>query len=123
MNAKSFVTMEQNICPVCGITFETGNILMDKRLKESFENKTITGYSLCEEHKELYSKGYIALVGIDENKSKTFNGSYKLEDVYRTGKIVHIKSSAFPGLFNQPAPETPFVFTSDEVITKLEEIA
>ena len=123
MNNKSYVTMEQNICPVCGVTFETGYILMDKRLKDSFESKTITGYGLCKEHEELYSKGYIALVGIDESKSRRSGNLYKLEDVYRTGKLIHIKSLAFQGLFTQPPPKGPFVFCSDEVINKLGELA
>ena len=39
---KTYVTIEQNVCPVCGKTFETGALLMDDRLQDKFEMHTLT---------------------------------------------------------------------------------
>jgi len=70
---KSHVGMEQKVCPVCGTAFDTGTILLDKRLRNSLERKTVTGWDLCPEHAKLWKKGYIALVECDPEKS-TFTG-------------------------------------------------
>jgi len=43
---KSHVGMEQKVCPVCGQAFDTGVILLDKRLRNSLERKTVTGWDL-----------------------------------------------------------------------------
>lgn len=40
---KSYVTLEQKICVVCGRSYDTGSLLLDKRLRERFEHHTITG--------------------------------------------------------------------------------
>ena len=50
---KSYVSLEQHICPVCLKTFDTGNLLFDEQLRNIFERYTVTGYELCEEHKKV----------------------------------------------------------------------
>ena len=35
MNDKSHVSLEQHVCLVCGKAFDTGTILLDKRLRQS----------------------------------------------------------------------------------------
>ena len=35
MNDKSHVSLEQHVCLVCGTAFDTGAILLDKRLRAS----------------------------------------------------------------------------------------
>ena len=37
MNDKSHVSLEQHVCLVCGTAFDTGAILLDKRLRASME--------------------------------------------------------------------------------------
>ncbi len=37
MNEKSHVSLEQHVCLLCGVAFDTGNILLDKRLRASME--------------------------------------------------------------------------------------
>ena len=66
---KSYVTMEQHICIICGKEFDTGALLLDKRLRKQFDQHTTTGIGMCPEHKKLHEEGYIALVGIDVSKS------------------------------------------------------
>lgn len=43
MNDKSHVSLEQHVCLVCGTAFDTGAILLDKRLRASMERHTATG--------------------------------------------------------------------------------
>ena len=44
---KSYVTLEQHVCPVCLKTFDTGNLLLDDKLRDVFKKYTVTGYGLC----------------------------------------------------------------------------
>src|SRR3546814_1103109 len=49
MHDKSHVSLEQHVCLVCGTAFDTGAILLDKRLRASMERHTKTGWGLREE--------------------------------------------------------------------------
>ncbi len=53
MNDKSHVSLEQHVCLVCGKAFDTGAVLLDKRLRASMEHHTKTGWGLCPEHQKL----------------------------------------------------------------------
>lgn len=124
---KSYVTLEQQRCLVCGKDFDTGALLLDRRLKNRFDMHTVTGMGLCQEHQELYDNGYIALVGIDPEKSHDVGGDasvMKFDDAYRTGRVAHLKADAWPKVMSAPLPERdgkmlPFVFVEDEVIDLL----
>ena len=117
---KSYVTIEQNICPVCTKKHDTGAILMNKRLRNSFEQSTLTGWGLCKECEKLHSDGYLALVAIDETKSKR---PYKPDTVYRTGEIAHIRYEMAEQIFNveYSLRKYPFIFVDSAVIAKLSE--
>lgn len=124
MTDKSYVTMEQQACLVCGDTFDTGSILMDKRLKDKFEAKTVTGWGLCPEHKKLHEDGFIALVAIDETKSHKVHGTCTPDSVWRTGRLIHISKATAMKLMNLSVEEfsEPLFWVSDEVIDALEAI-
>jgi hypothetical protein len=134
MNDKSYVTIEQHSCPVCLTTHDTGDILMDTRvrrdrygavrgMRKTFDRHTVTGYSLCPECQKLDNDGYIALIGVDPEKSTyTDTGTLKNENAYRTGRFAHLKRSVALKLFDMP-PETfdnSLAFVDDEVITVLQ---
>lgn len=95
---KSYVSMEQKCCAVCGATFDTGNILLDRRLRESMESTTITGWGLCPDHQKLYDDGYIALVGVDPDKTRI------TETPWRTGHVAHLRASRWSEVFSAPLP-------------------
>ena len=99
---KSYVTMEQNVCPVCGKAFGTGAILIDKRMKDRFERNTVTGHSLCPEHQAQADEGFVFLIAADPSQSKTsLDGSkMKLADAYRTGEVCAIKRETTALIFN-----------------------
>ena len=44
--SKSYVSMEQHECVACGTRYDTGVILLGRRLKASMEDKTVTGLGL-----------------------------------------------------------------------------
>lgn len=102
MNDKSFVSIEQHQCIVCGTAFDTGNLLLKKDMRKTMERHTVTARGLCPQHEELYKQGYIALVEIDPAKSGIESNkerNIKIEDAYRTGKFLHIKRAAFAKIF------------------------
>lgn len=120
--SKSYVAVEQHCCQVCGKTYDTGAVLLDKRMRDRFEDgKAVTGWGLCPEHQALFDQGYIAIVAVDEAKSeKTPNGNINPAGAYRTGNIAHVRRSVAPRIFNVPFPDDlPLVFCEDEVVTKL----
>jgi hypothetical protein len=116
--------MEQHICIVCGQPFDTGALLLDKRMRDSMEQHTVTGGGLCPEHDKLFNEGYLALVAADESKStKEPNGNIKPSGAYRTGAIVHIRREVARRMFNIPVPDDlPMMFCDPEVVTKLEQM-
>lgn len=121
---KSYVTVEQHLCIVCGKPFDTGAILLDKRMKDRFEHTTLTGNGLCPEHKKLHDEGYIAMVEVDPTKSTVPEGNLmKPEDAYRTGKIAHIRREVYGKVFvNVPTPDGPMAFCESDVMKYLESL-
>lgn len=119
---KSFVTMEQNVCPICCKAFSTGVILMDNRMRDKFERNTVTGWGLCPEHQALYDEGFMALVAVDEAKSKISpDGIITPDGAYRTGTVAHVRRTVVDRLFRAPIPqEQPLMFCEPELIDKLQ---
>jgi hypothetical protein len=121
MNDKSHVSMEQHVCLVCGVAFDTGAILLDKRLRASMERHTVTGWGLCAEHQKLADDGFVALVECDPQRSGSPGGRLKPEQAYRTGRLAHIKRHVFAQLFNVPIEDRqPCVFVEPGVIEQLQ---
>lgn len=89
---KSYVTLEQHVCPVCLKTFDTGNLLLDNKLRDVFEKYTVTGYGLCEEHKKVVEDGYVILVEVRERPQKG-------QDPYRTGNTAYLKRHVAKDIF------------------------
>ena len=118
---KSHVGMEQKVCPVCGRAFDTGMILLDKRLRNTLERKTVTGWDLCPEHAKLWERGYIALVECDPEKSKFTGETIKPKDAYRTGRVVHIRKKAAQQIFNMEMT-LPVAFVEPGVVDMLEKM-
>ncbi len=118
---KSYVSMEQQICPVCCKVFDSGAILVDKQLKASMEDHTITGYDLCKDCKKFQERGFIALVELHGRKSVK---PILLKDAaeFRTGNYAHIKKEAFVGIFTCPPPDNGVAFIDVGTIDKLREM-
>jgi len=112
MDEKSHVSMEQHQCFACGELYDTGAILLDKRLRNSLERHTVTGTGLCPEHKKLREDDRILLLGtLDQNGE------------HRTGDILAVKTEVFERLFNVPVPKSGICFIDPEAVKQLTEMA
>jgi hypothetical protein len=124
--SKSHVSLEQAICPATGKVFTPKNaaIFLDKRLKASMEERTITHYEICPEVQEKIDEGYIVLVGVDMEKSKQPEpgSSVNAADVYRTGEIVYLKREVFMALFDVKSPHS-MSYTPQETLDMLKQQA
>lgn len=122
MNDKSHVSLEQHVCLVCGTAFDTGAILLDKRLRASMGRHTATGWGLCPEHQKLSDDGSVALVECDPQRSGSqAGGRMKPEQAYRTGRLAHLRRTVFAQVFNVPiADEQACVFVEPGVIEQLQ---
>jgi hypothetical protein len=123
MNEKSHVSMERHLCLVCGTEYDTGTILLDRRLRASLKRYTTTGWGLCPEDQRLFDDGFVALVECDPGKSGIPSSADRLKptQAYRTGRVLHLKRDAFGRVFNVPIePSLPSVFVEPGVIEKLE---
>ncbi|RLM14206.1 ATPase [Gibbsiella quercinecans] len=123
MNEKSHVSLEQHVCLVCGTNFDTGNILLDKRLRASMDRYTTTAWGLCSEHQRLFDEGYIALVECDPQRSgsPSKTGLLKPEQAYRTGRLAHLKRDVFTDMFNVSiTTNQACVFVEPGVIERLQ---
>lgn len=97
MSEKSYVSMEQRVCLVCGERYDTNSLLFDRRLKDSFERYTVTGYGLCPEHQKMNDDGYLALIEC----SNTHSGdTLSTQNADRTGRVAHIKREFAKSIFN-----------------------
>lgn len=122
MNEKSYVSLEQRICLVCGVRFDTGSLLLDKRLRASMEHHTKTGWGLCPEHQKLFDDGFVALVECDPQRSGSPGaGRMKPEQAYRTGRMAHLRRTVFAQVFNVPMTDKQAcVFVEPGVIDQLQ---
>jgi hypothetical protein len=124
MTDKSFVTLEQHLCQVCGKPFDTGALLLDRRLHDRFEHHTVTGNGLCPDDQAKLNEDYVALVAVDPSKSGIAdNKTLKPAEAYRTGALAHVRRSVYEKIFNVPVPKgCPMVFCEPEVISMLEKM-
>jgi hypothetical protein len=122
MDDTSFVSLEQRICLVCGTPFDTGNLLLDKRLRASLKHHTTTGWGLCPEHQKLFDDGFVALVECDPQRSGSpTDGRLRPEQAYRTGRVAHLRRTVFTQVFNVPiATEQASVFVEPGVLDHLQ---
>lgn len=119
MTAKSYVTMEAKMCPVCGEITGTNSILLDTRLQERFDHETVTGWGLCPEHSAQQEEGYVFLIGAEAPA----NGKdvLMLEEANRTGEVIAIKREVAESIFDREI--LPIQFVDSEVIDMLRKAA
>jgi hypothetical protein len=84
-------------------------------------SNTVTGWGLCPEHQQLFTKGFVALVECDPQRSGPPTGNLKPEQAYRTGRLAHLKREVFAQVFNVLiADRQPCVFVEPGVIERLQ---
>jgi len=123
MPEKSWVTLEQHVCVVCGKTFDSGALLLDKRMREKFDMHTVTGWGMCPDHQKLKDDGYVALVGCKVPPSSKYGDNIQPEDADRTGALAHLRIEAWKNIMNVPVPDNQVCFCDEEVIEMLKSMA
>ena len=111
---KSFVTMEAKICSVCGQQYNSGTILLNKRLSKRFDKETVTGFGMCPEHVKLMEEGFVACIEIDSSKVPDNKDRLKQEEAPRTGRLAHVKREALEAMLGSPVV-VDIVFVDEEV--------
>ena len=122
MDEKSHVSLEQHLCLVCGLNFDTGGILFDRRLRQRMQRHTVTGWGLCGEHRRLFEEGFVALIECDPERSgvPADQDHMRPEQAWRTGRLAHLKRETLARVTHVTlAPDVPCVFVEPGVIEQL----
>lgn len=117
------VGMVHELCPICCVKLNEQIILPQKLNKKTAEEiKAMNGKAIgfsnepCKDCQEYINKGYLALIGFDETKTKTSEGSVNLKDLYRIG-LLWFKHEAAERIFTTwteaKRPE-PFILLDSE---------
>jgi len=118
VSSKSVVSKERKLCVVCATPFETGNLLLDRRGRESLEAFTTTGWGLCPQDEALRADGYVALIECDPQRSGPVSdgGTLEQEQAYRTGRLAHVKRHVFDALLAPSTDDLVFCFVETGVL-------
>lgn len=127
---NEYVKMGHKQCPVClELHTREGEILIDKQLKDipnNFEDKVVTGISLCEKHHKLFQQGYIAFVEV-KNSSET-GSKLNRQDAEYTGKIAHVRTTVLDKILDiteeeiLEISERPMIYVSEGTIDKIQKV-
>lgn len=124
---KSHVGMEARCCIVCGHQYETGNILLNTKLKATLERVQLTGWGPpCPDCDEKLGHGTrIALVEVKARPGWA-RTEMKPDEGNRTGKIAYIDRALFRAIFNaddtREGKPLAMVWVDEGTVERLEEI-
>jgi hypothetical protein len=116
---NDYVAMGQHICIVCGQKFDSGEILINKKMRSIPEENRATDFGLCPDDSDKMEAGFIALIetsNVEDDSRETMQS----KDAIRTGRIAHIKKHAYEGVFQQPAPEGGIAFCDAKLIDRIQ---
>lgn len=105
--SKSFVTVEQHRCLICGKVHDTGRLLLDKRLRPTFDMHTVAGQSPCPECVARLDSGYVALIGCSAETRQP------------TGEYAFLSEAAWGDIFTAPVPEGKICLTPSQTLDTL----
>ena len=120
MSDKSYVTLEQRLCIVCGHPYDSGSLLLHQRLKPVFDRKTVTGWGICDEHKKMRDAGFVALVEL--SNAYVAGTTITPNNASRTGVFMHMKKEIFKEVFDTKIDEQMVVFIEPEVTEKIKKL-
>lgn len=115
--SKSHVGMGFALCPVCGKKHDE-TVLLQRSMgaPPRLNSENFTGWELCPEDKAKFDEGYVALIECEEPPT----GDNQLATAKRTGVLVHVRRTAFPNIFNVPAPKGAIAFIERGVVEQLQ---
>lgn len=122
MSEKSHVSLGQKMCLVTAKPFDSGEILLDKKLRKSLERNTITGWGISPEVQEKFDAGYISLVSIVLEKSIVKDEKILPQDAWRTGEVAYLRRSVTETILTDFPTELNWIFVDEQFIEKLKEL-
>lgn len=117
---KSYVSLEQNLCPICGKIHEVG-ILLHQRLSKVLDRKTLTGYGYCPECQKMIDDNRIAIIEVSNTHTDKDKDLLKQENADRTGIVFWIRKKVADQIFNIKF-KIPMAFIDVETAEKLKEM-
>lgn len=99
---KSYVSVGQYICQVCGNKYDSEEVLLDRHLRNTLETHTVTGIGICPEDEEKFKQGYLACIEINNPET---GDMIQAKDANRTGRIFHVRKTVFEDMINTKVPE------------------
>ena len=112
---KSHVGMGVHVCPVCGLEHDEVVLLQTRMgLKPQLTQHMFAGWKMCPEHQKLMDDGYVAMIEVT-------NQPTGMKDAHRTGRIAHVRASAWPNIFDHPVPPAMVAFAEIGLFEKLQE--
>lgn len=116
---KSYVSLEQKVCPICGHKHDVG-VLLDRRLKDSLEPKTVTGFKPCNECQTRIDDKYVAFVEVSNQPAN--DNTMQMSDAERTGRIAWVRQRVCDNMLDVKIT-TPIVFVEPAVIEHLHSLS
>ncbi len=111
--------MEQQQCPARGKLHETGAILMDRHMRNSFPGQyTCTGFGFCPDCQKRIDEGYVILIEVT-NKPTCASQNMKVEEANRTGRVCYLKKQVAREIFGM---ETEMAFIDPKAFALLEKL-
>ena len=111
---NDFIAVAQKQCPVCLCIHEHDTeVLINKKLRPIKEEEKFTGHALCEEHDNLFKKGYVALIGVHPMPEEA-GSKIQLSDPDRTGMIAHVARDFLKELISIPFSEKDSMMFIDQ---------
>jgi len=121
MSDKSYVALEQKICYICSRKYDTGDLLLDQKLRNKFEMHEVTGMGKCKDCVEKTGDNYIAAV-VSEDVTPG-QALLKNKDAERTGEIYWLRKEVFFTIFDVNQDDIKeMVFIDSGVAEKLKEL-
>jgi hypothetical protein len=117
---KSYVSIEQKVCHVCTKVYDTDSLLMDKRLKPTFDMRTVTGYGICPEHTKVIADGYVIMI---ECSNAHEGDRMETQEANRTGRVGYVNKEAFAHVMEVPPPKGGLCMCEEGMLDTLAKIA
>lgn len=106
---KSHVSVEQKVCPVCGKASNVG-ILLDRRLEDSLETNTVTGFDFCKEHQKFVDDGYVICIeAVGKRDTPDRIKEDEISNVERTGRAIYLPIDLANDIFDVKVKGMAFI--------------
>lgn len=114
---SSYVSVATKACIICGTEYESGEILLDKKMKDKLERTTCTGLGApCPTCDKKYKDKFV-LIGVSDDDANVEGERLDAAEVNRTGMVVGIPNELAKEMFGDV--HSPIGFMGEGELKKL----